>query len=620
MKTPPHIGKSLTATVVWLAISASTALCQGANDQIVDLSQVPQIHETKAERDGRMQWFRDAKFGMFIHWGPCSVGQKEIGWGREANRPWDINKHGPRSSDAVYDNYYKQFNPSNYNADAWVQFAKESGMKYMVLISKHHDGFSQFDSKLTEYDIMATPYGRDVVRQFVEACHRHGMKAGLYYSTRDWYHSDYLVGDNSKYDAWYRGQVQELLSNYGIVDMMWFDHVGGRDWGKWRFGELFAMMYRLQPKLLVNDRAAKFCGPQTPEDRGPASPAIKKMTDGDFYTPEGRIGSMDIARDWESCIHVGKGWSYHGEEGFKGPEDCIKMLVSCTTGGGNLLLNFGPRPDGTFAEGEAKVARAIGEWLKKYGVAIYGTRGGPYRNGSWGGSCHKGDKLYLHVYEWQTGGLSFDALPFKVKSARTLTGAPVQFVQSDSEFTIQVAAVDRDTPVTAIELTLDQTVPDGRIIGNNRKVPENGAEYGKLLSENATLELSSGSVHDHAEEHARLFKGEKAGRGYAFHTGDEKRPWAQIDLGSVKNVKAVIIENRPGERRTDGLILSVSEDRQNWVKAWQSQKWEQKWLALVTRFHAGMDVPGRPVRYLRFETQGETPRPMLLQRVEVYGE
>ena len=155
------------------------------------------------------------------------------------------------------------------------------------------------------------------------------------------------------------------------------------------------------------------------------------------------------------------------------------MLVSCTTGGGNLLLNFGPRPDGTFAEGEAKVARAMGEWLKKYGAAIYGTRGGPYRNGSWGGSCHRGDKLFLHVYQWQPRGLAFDALPYKVKSARTLTGAAAQFTQTTNEFTVQVAAADRDTPVTVIELTLDQPVADGRIIGNVRAVPENMAEYGK---------------------------------------------------------------------------------------------------------------------------------------------
>ncbi len=595
-------------------------LLAAASVRGVDLSPVPQTRETPAQRDARLQWFRDAKFGMFIHWGPCSVGGKEIGWGREANRPWDINKHGPRTSDPVYDSYYKQFNPTNYNADAWVRFAKESGMRYMVLITKHHDGFSQFDSKVTDYDIMAGPYGKDIVGPFVAACQRHGLKAGLYYSTRDWYHPDYLVGDNAAYDTWYRKQVEELLGNYGKVDLMWFDHVGGRDWGKWKFDELFALMYRLQPGLIVNDRAARFCGPSSPEDRGPATPEIKKMTDGDFYTPEGRIGAMDIARDWESCIHVGQGWSYHGEGGFKGPEDCIRMLVSCTTGGGNLLLNFGPRPDGTFAEGEAKVARALGAWLKQYGEAIYGTRGGPYRNGAWGGSCHKGDKLYLHVYQWPPRGLAFDALPGKVKAARTLSGAPATFDQRENELVVQVAEADRDTPVTVVELTLEQPVEDGRIVGGAREQAENLAEYGKVLSANATLKLSSGSAHDHPGDHERLFKGSKTDRGFAFHTGDERNPWAQVDLGAVRTVKAVVIENRPDERRTDGLILSVSEDGQNWQEVWRAKAWAPRWLVPVTRFHAGIEAPGHPVRCFKIETRGETPRPMLLQRFTVYGE
>ena len=210
-----------------------------------DLSKVPQIHETQEQRDERMQWFRDAKFGMFIHWGPCSVGQKEIGWGRDANRPWDINGvQTPRTEDPVYDNYYKQFNPTKYDADAWVKFAKASGMKYMVLIAKHHDGFAQFDSKAGDYNIMASPYKKDIVKAYADACHKHGMKLGLYYSTRDWHHPDYLVGDNKKYDEFYRAQVKELLGNYGQVDVMWFDHVGGRDWGKWKFDELFEMMYQ----------------------------------------------------------------------------------------------------------------------------------------------------------------------------------------------------------------------------------------------------------------------------------------------------------------------------------------------------------------------------------------
>lgn len=604
-----------------LTLAAAIACTAGVSQAAAaDLSHVPQINETKEQRDERMQWFRDAKFGMFIHWGPCSVGKKEIGWGREANRPWDINQHGPRTSDPVYDQYYKEFNPTKYNADEWVAFAKASGMKYMVIISKHHDGFSQFDSKVTDYKITAGPYGRDIIKQFADACHKQGMKLGLYYSTRDWYHPDYLVGDNAKYDAWYRTQVEELLSNYGSVDMMWFDHVGGRDWGKWKFDELFSMMYRHQPGMLVNNRAAKFCGPATPEDRGPASPQIKTMTDGDFYTPEGSIGAMDIAKDWESCIHVGQGWSYRGEDGFKGPEDCIKMLVSCTTGGGNLLLNFGPRPDGTFAEGEAKVARAMGVWLAKYGDAIYGTRGGPYRNGTWGGSSHKGTKLFLHVYQWSANGLSFDPLPWKVSSARTLTGGPVRFTQTDKELVVKVAKADQDSPVTVVELTLDQPIEAGRIIGSVREVPDDLSEYGKDLSQHAKLEISSGSAHDVAADHDRLFNGAKPVRGFAFHTGDEPNPWAKIDLGAVKTVKAVAIQNRPDERRTTGLILSVSEDGMKWEQVWRAKQWEQNWLVPITHFHAGIEVPGRPVRYLKVETTGDLPRPMLLQRFTVYGD
>jgi alpha-L-fucosidase len=192
------------------------------------------------------------------------------------------------------------------------------------------------------------------------------------------------------------------------------------------------------------------------------------MTNGDYDTPEGSIGGMNIASDWESCICVGRQWAYGGEDGFKSPEDCIKMLVSCTTGGGNLLLNFGPRPDGAFAAGETKVAKAMGEWLKKYGEAVYGTRGGPYRNGTWGGTCHKGNKLYVLVYEWPAEGLGFDPLPGKVLSARTLSGAPARFKQSADDLAVEVAEKDREKPVTVIELTLDKPLETGLLIGGAR--------------------------------------------------------------------------------------------------------------------------------------------------------
>lgn len=449
------------------------AVCSWAE---VDLSAVPQIHESNEQRDERMQWFRDAKFGLFIHWGPCSITGTEISWGRDAERTMDI-RNGAKPSEQVekyghdffipgdlYDSLYTYFNPVKFDADAWVKTAQDAGMQYIVFTAKHHDGFSNYHTKLSDYSIVNAPFKRDIVKELTEACHKVGMKVGLYYSTRDWFHPDYLVGDNVKYDTFYRGQIEELLTNYGEVDVIWFDHVGGKDWSKWKFDELFAMMYQRNPRLIINNRAAKFCGPKTPEDKGPATPAIKKMTEGDFYTPEGKIGKMDLIRDWESCIHVGKGWSYRGEEGFKSEEECIKMLVSCTTGGGNLLLNFGPRFDGTFTDAETNVAKAMGQWLKTYGEAVYGTRGGPYKNGAWGGSCHKGKKLYLHVFEWPADGLKLGALPANVLSARILNGGAASVSQTSQELVVEVAPGDRLAPVTVVELTLDRIIAPGTVI------------------------------------------------------------------------------------------------------------------------------------------------------------
>ncbi|MFZ9933404.1 MAG: alpha-L-fucosidase [Chthoniobacterales bacterium] len=582
---------------------------------------VPQTHETTAERDARMQWFRDAKFGMFIHWGPCAIGNKEIGWGREANRPWDINRHGPRQDDPVYDNYYREFDPVKFDADEIVRLAREAGMRYIVLVSKHHDGFSMFDTKLSDHNVMNSPGARDIVKELADACHREGMRFGIYYSTRDWFHPDYLVGDNRKYDEWYRGQVRELLSNYGKVDIMWFDHVGGRDWGKWRFDDLFSMMYELQPEMLVNNRAAKFCGPSTPQDQGPPSPEIEKMTKGDYYTPEGRIGAMDIEEDWESCIHTGAGWSYRGEEEFKTPDECIRMLVSCTTGGGNLLLNIGPRADGSVAEGELEAIRGTGRWLERYGDAIYGTRGGPYANGPWGGSCHKGNKLFLHVFRWPDGSeLVLDPLPRKVLSARTLDGAPVEVRQDAEAWGVGVAAADRKSPVTVIELTIDEPIKPGTLLGGARLSGGDLREFGRNLGGRAELSLSSTGEGDKPSDHARLFSGERPSTGYAFHTAAEKNPHAIIDLRRQAMVKAVVIENPPGDRRSEGLVLSVSLDGKNWEEIWRAPEWQEKWVVTPTRFHAGIDLPGRDLRYLKLETKGPEPRPLVLQRVTILGD
>ena len=620
-----NFSRRLPGLLLLFPLAATFAFAQAAKEQVVDLAQVPQLRETAAQRDSRMQWFRDAKFGMFIHWGPCTIGDREIGWGRNSNRPWDINKHGPRTADPEYDNYFKRFNPVKYNADEWVRIAQEAGMKYMVLISKHHDGFSQFDSKLTDYDIMASPYGRDIVKQFVDACRQHGMRVGLYYSTRDWFHPDYLVGDNAKYDMWYRGQVEELLANYGKIDMLWFDHVGGRDWGKWRFDELFAMMYRLQPGLLVNNRAARFCGPASPEDRGPVTPEILKMTDGDFDTPEQHIGAMNLKQDWESCMILsptpqGDGWSYRSIGKTRPLDECIRMLASTVSGGGNLLLNFGPDQYGAFRPEEVAIAKGIGAWLRKYGQSIYGTRGGPFTNGKWGGSTHRENKVFLHVFDAKTETLRLGSLPQKVTAVRVFPEGPeIKFSQNSRGLDLSIPVANRTVPVTLLELTLDQDVPRGLQVGAERSRFDDEVVYGNIVSGKATLKMSSPSVHDVEADHARLFSGPKAERGFAFHTGDEMNPWVQVDLGKIENVTGLVIENRPGEHRTEGLILSISEDGRQWTKIWTASDWQQVWEVVVAATQAGAEVPGRPVRYLKFETRPAKPAPMLLQRVEIYG-
>jgi alpha-L-fucosidase len=457
-------GRVVAELLIALVFVVGALLQAGCGGEAVNLRRVPQTHETPDQRDARMQWWRDAKFGLFLHWGPVSLSGKELGWGRYANRPWDIyGIQTPSEPDYEYDHLYEKFNPVKFNADEWVKIAQDAGMKYMVIITKHHDGFSMFNSKLTEYDIMATPYGKDIIKQFSKACHKAGMKLGFYYSTRDWYHPDYLVGDNVKYDEWYRGQVKELLSNYGKVDVMWFDHVGGRDWGKWKFDELFSMMYRLQPRLVVNNRAARFCGPKSPEDRGPPSPEIKKMTDGDFGTPEQSVGNMDLEHDWESCMTlVGGQWSWKPGGKMYTLDGTLNLLVSCVTGGGNLLLNVGPMPTGEIEGRQVGLLRQVGDWIKPRAEAIYGTRGGPWENGQWGGSTHRGNTVYVFAKPWEGDKLRLYPLPGEVTAARNVVGGEaVAFRQTEKGIDLAPAADRRDPFFTVIELTLDAPVPDG---------------------------------------------------------------------------------------------------------------------------------------------------------------
>ncbi|MCX6227133.1 MAG: alpha-L-fucosidase, partial [Bacteroidia bacterium] len=288
-------------------------------------------------------WFRDARFGMFIHWGPVSLTGGELSWCRGAKRPFDIGGGGSPIETGWdrllvpaerYDNLYKEFNPVKFDADQWVKIAKEAGMKYMVFTAKHHDGFSNFHTKVSDYNIMNTPFKRDIVKELSGACRRGGLKFGVYYSQRDWHHPDYLRGDNSKYNQFMTEQIRELLTNYGKIDILWFDSFGQSDLQRdWHIDELLTMARKLQPGILVNNRLAILGS----YNKGP------EKYWADFDTPEQRVGKYQTDRPWESCITlVGDQWSWKPNGQMFTLKECIDKLVMSGCGDGNLLLNVGP--------------------------------------------------------------------------------------------------------------------------------------------------------------------------------------------------------------------------------------------------------------------------------------
>lgn len=404
----------------------------------------------------RMQWWRDARFGMFIHWDMSSIAGTEISWSRKGSKPLDIfGDPAGYVEDPAYDHLYEEFNPTNFNAKQWVRLARAAGMKYIIFTAKHHGGFCMWDTKLTDYSIMHTPFHRDVVKELADACHAAGMRFGIYYSPRDWHQPDYGSGDNRKYVDYMNGQLRELLTHYGKIDVLWFDSYGTGDLVNfWRIGETFDLVKSLQPNILINNRLAVL-GSYNHQ------PAPYR---GDFDTPEQRVGAFQNNRPWESCMSVvtcvdGGGWSYRPDGKVKSFEECIQTLVNCAIGDGNLLLDVGPNSLGDIPADQTARLVEIGEWLRKYGDSIYGTRGGPWRNGEWGGSTYRGDTIYLHVFKWNGDYLQLPALKSKILSCKIMGkffSDGVKFTQTANAVIFNSAAGKQDKVDTVLELKLNR--------------------------------------------------------------------------------------------------------------------------------------------------------------------
>jgi alpha-L-fucosidase len=456
-----------------------------------------------AEQD--MQAWREMKFGLFIHWGPVSLKGTEIGWSRGGERRGRSGKGEIPFEE--YDNLYKKFNPVKFNADEWVQLAKDAGMKYLVFTSKHHDGFSMFDSKHTDYKITNSPFKRDVVKELADACHKASVKLGFYYSPVDWYHPDYRTENHSKYIKFMHDQIHQLCTKYGRLDIMWFDGLGGsaKDWDS---ENLFRMIRKLQPHIIINNRA------------GLAA---------DHDTPEQRIGKFQHDRAWETCMTICRQWAWKPNDQMKSLKQCIQTLVSAVGGDGNLLFNVGPMPDGRIEPRQVDRLREMGVWLSKYGRSIYGTRGGPFKTGSWGASTHKGSTIYIHVFNWDGDTITLPPIPKKIINSSVLTGGTATVKQTKEAIEISVPKAYQQEIDTIIKLQLDGPAGEIAPLG----MLSSSLAYGKKARASNIFQNSTGYGPDKAVD-------DDPATRWATDTGT-RQAWLEVDLGKPTMFNRAII-------------------------------------------------------------------------------
>jgi alpha-L-fucosidase len=373
-----------------------------------------QREEGMAPKDKRMEWWRDARFGMFIHWGLYAIpagtykGQQVPGLGE-----W-IRRDGQIPVDE-YDLYVDQFNPTQFDADQWVRTAKKAGMKYLVITSKHHDGFCLWDSALTDFDVMSTPFKRDILRELRTACDRHGIKLCFYHSIMDWHHPDYLPrrswevsmrpagdADFERYVRYLKGQLRELVERYDPA-VLWFDGEWEDTWTHQRGKDLYAYVRGLKPEIIINNRVDN-------GRKGSMKGFSEEGYAGDFGTPEQEIPPTGLpGEDWETCMTMNDTWGYKSDDqNWKSTEQLIRMLVDAASKGGNFLLNVGPTADGNFPPESVQRLKEIGDWMDLNSDSIYGTQASPFANLPWGRCTQKvrGRKtlLYLHVFDWPKDG------------------------------------------------------------------------------------------------------------------------------------------------------------------------------------------------------------------------
>ena len=422
------------------------------------------LSETKAQKAQRMKWWKDARFGLFIHWGLYSV-PAGVWKGDTTHAEWI--RTTAKIPLKEYEQFVPQFDPEKFNAETWVKMAKVAGMRYIVITSKHHDGFNMFDSKETDFDIMSTPFHRDVMKELSVACQKEGIQLCFYHSIMDWHHPDYLPrrgwetdrpteGANfDNYVTYLKTELKELLTNYGKIGVLWFDGEWENTWTHERGKDLYQYVRSLQPSILINNRV----------DVGrEGMQGLTKEGDfvGDFGTPEQEIPATGIpGADWESCMTMNNNWGYNSHDNhWKSSEDLVRKLIDIASKGGNFLLNIGPTAEGVFPQPAIDRLKDIGSWMSKNSESIYGTDASPFKKLDWGRCTQKsitgGTRLYLHVFDWPADGkLVVPGLGNQVINCYSLADKKkLKAVRQETNYVIDVSKVSKENYATVIVIDI----------------------------------------------------------------------------------------------------------------------------------------------------------------------
>ena len=417
--------------------------------------------ETPQQLAARMKSFAEARFGLFIHWGVYSVPAGE--WKGKTNYgEWFMEEtHTPVSE---YEKFAAKFNPVKFDARQWAALAKEAGVKYLVITSKHHDGFGMFPSRETDWCIKSTPFGRDPLKELSAACRAEGIKFCLYHSIMDWHHPDWGTRrpwndkasgkpDMDRYTAYMKRQLKELVTNYGPLGILWFDGEWESPWTHERGLDLYAYCRGLQPDIIVNNRVGKARAGMQGMDKGKGL--------GDYGTPEQNVPANGFGPGvyWESCMTMNNHWGYNKHDNhWKSTKDLVHILVDCASKGGNYLLNVGPTSEGLIPEASVERLKAIGRWMKVNGESIYGTTASSIGRPRWGRSTTKGDTIYLHVFDWPASGkLSVEKPAKPVKKAWLLSDGekkPLETKDGGKSLAINVPTEAPDAIDTVIALEM----------------------------------------------------------------------------------------------------------------------------------------------------------------------